>query len=209
MKYSHPILSIPVIILLLSVSQVLAQDPDGWEAYQNRLQPPETVLEAIGIREGMVVGEIGAGRGRYTTILAGAVGEKGHIYANDIDRNDLDYLELRCRRDSIPNISAIVGEENDPLLPVNELDMIFMVNVYHHLSDPVRIMQNAFPSLKAGGTLVIIEGVPGRNNGSSSHATKQDEVVYEMEKAGYTFERVAAELERSNIYIFTKPSSGT
>jgi SAM-dependent methyltransferase len=194
-------------LYILSASlaiQGFAQDPDGWEAYQNRLQPPETVLKTIGIREGMVIGEIGAGRGRYTVILADAVGDKGHIYANDIDDSDLEYLELRCERDGIPNVSTITGEEYDPLLPDNELDMIFMVNVYHHLSDPVRIMQNALPSLKAGGTLVIIEGVPGRNGGSSSHATKQETLVSQMREAGYTFDRVAAELDRSNIYMFTK-----
>jgi len=198
-------------LIFLSVCLAIpapAQDPDGWEAYQNRLQPPETVLEAIGIREGMVIGEIGAGRGRYTVFLADAVGEKGHVHANDIDRNDLEYLEQRCERDDIPNVSIIMGEEHDPLLPDNELDMIFMVNVYHHLSDPVRVMRNAIPSLKTDGTLVIIEGVPGRNGGSTSHATKQETVVSQMKEAGYSFRKVAAELERSNVYIFAKYSTG-
>jgi ubiquinone/menaquinone biosynthesis C-methylase UbiE len=191
-------------ILLCIVIQGLAQNPDSRENYMNRLQPAETVIPAIGLKEGMVVGEIGAGRGRYTVILADAVGEKGHIYANDIDREDLDYLELRCERDYIQNISIIIGEENDPLLPVNELDMIFMVNVYHHLSHPVQIMQNALPSLKKGGTLVIMEGVPGRQGSFSSHSTEQETVVSQMEEAGYSFEKVAVELEQSNVYIFSK-----
>lgn len=190
--------------LLSSVIQGLAQDPDSREAYQNRLQPPETVIPAIEVKEGMVIGEIGAGRGRYTVILAEAVGEKGHIYANDINKNDLDYLEFRCKRDSIRNISTIVGEENDPLLPENELDMIFMVNVYHHLSHPVQIMQNAMPSLKEGGKLVIMEGVPGRQGSYSSHSTAQETVISQMKEAGYTFEKVTAELEQSNIYIFSR-----
>lgn len=192
-------------LLLLGLAfHGLGQDPDSRENYQNRLQPPEAVLPAIGVKEGMVIGEIGAGRGRYTVILADAVGEKGHIYANDIDSNDLEYLEYRCERDSIPNISTIVGEESDPLLPVNELDMIFMVNVYHHLSHPVRIMENAKPSLKEGGMLVIMEGVPGRQGSFSSHSTARETVISQMEEAGYTFEKVAAELEQSNVYLFSK-----
>ena len=197
-------------LFILSVCvglQVNAQDPDSWEDYQNRLQPPETVLEAIRIKEGMIVGEIGAGRGRYTVILADAVGEKGHIYANDIDTGDLEYLELRCRRDHISNISIIQGEANDPKLPDNKLDMIFMVNVFHHLGDPVRLLQNALPALKKGGKLVIMEGVPGRNGGSTTHATNQDVLVSQVKEAGYAFDSVAAELERSNIYIFTNPPS--
>lgn len=202
----NPLLKSTILqLLFLGLAyQGFAQDPDSRENYQNRLQPPETVLPAIGVKEGMVIGEIGAGRGRYTVILADAVGEKGHIFANDINRNDLDYLELRCTRDSILNISTIVGEENNPMLPENELDMIFMVNVYHHLSHPVRIMRNAMPSLKEGGTLVIMEGVPGRQGSYSSHSTAQVTVISQMEEAGYTFEKVAAELEQSNIYIFSK-----
>jgi SAM-dependent methyltransferase len=81
--------------------------------------------------------------------------------------------------------------------------MIFMVNVYHHLGNPVRLMQNALPSLKKGGKLVIVEGVPGRNGGSATHATDPDELVSQVELSGYSFGSVAAELERSNIYIFT------
>lgn len=204
MKNSLKKYTVLAIFLLGIVFLGLAQDPDSREDYQNRLQPAETVIPAIGVNEGMVIGEIGAGRGRYTVILADAVGEEGHIYANDIDRNDLDYLELRCKRDDIPNISIFLGEENDPLLPVNELDMIFMVNVYHHLNHPVRIMQNAMPSLKDGGTLVIMEGLPGRQGSLSSHSTSQETVISQMEEAGYTFEKVAAELERSNIYLFKK-----
>jgi ubiquinone/menaquinone biosynthesis C-methylase UbiE len=99
MKYGFLRFSILYILSVCVLSQANAQDPDGWEETQNRLQPPETVLEAIRIKEDMIIGEIGAGRGRYTVILASAVGDEGHIFANDIDTGDLEYLELRCRRD--------------------------------------------------------------------------------------------------------------
>ncbi len=76
--------------------QLFSQDPDAWEANQSSYQPPEIVLKAINLKEGMIIGEIGAGRGRYSVILAKAVGKNGIIYANDIAREDLDYLDLRC-----------------------------------------------------------------------------------------------------------------
>jgi len=152
----------------------------------------------------MVVGEIGAGRGRYTVLLADAVGEKGHIYANDIDEESLDYLDFRCERDGITNISIIQGEEKDPLLPDNKLDMIVIVNTYHHLSHPVQVLENAHPALKQTGTLVIIDGVPGKYGGNSSHTTPQEELISQAKEAGFGFDRVAAELERDNIYIFKK-----
>jgi len=194
------VLCLPFIFTL----QLFPQDPDAWEANQTSYQPPDIVLKAIDIKEGMTVGEIGAGRGRYSVILAEAVGNTGLIYANDIDREDLDYLDLRCERDGITNITTIRGKELDPLLPDNKLDMIFIVNSYHHFSSPVELLQNAAPALKASGTLVIIEGVPGRYGRGSTHATPKEDLISQIKKEGYSFEHVAAELQRDDIYIFKK-----
>jgi ubiquinone/menaquinone biosynthesis C-methylase UbiE len=199
----------PFVIFVLCLSFMItpltfSQDPDAWEANQTSYQPPEIVLKAIEIEEGMVIGEIGAGRGRYSVILAEAVGKDGLIYANDIDKEDLDYLDLRCERDGITNITIIRGKEKYPLLPDNELDMIFIVNSYHHFSSPVELLQNAHPALKPSGTLVIIEGVPGRYGRGSTHATPKEDLISQAKEAGYSFDRVAAELQRDDIYIFRK-----
>jgi ubiquinone/menaquinone biosynthesis C-methylase UbiE len=197
----------PISVLCLSfifTLQLYSQDPDAWEANQTSYQPPDIVLKAIDIKEGMIVGEIGAGRGRYSVILAEAVGKNGLIYANDIDKEDLDYLDLRCERDGITNITIIRGKELDPLLPENKLDMIFIVNSYHHFSSPVELLQNAHAALKASGTLVIIEGVPERYGGVSSHATPKEDLISQVKEAGYSFDRVAAELQRDDINIFKK-----
>ena len=202
-RYTSIIFSL-LCLSFIFTPRLFSQDPDAWEANQTSYQPPETVLEAIDLKEGMTVGEIGAGRGRYSVILADAVGKEGRIYANDIDKEDLDYLDLRCERDGITNITIIRGKELDPLLPENELDMIFIVNSYHHFSSPVELLQNAKPALKASGTLVIIEGVPGRYGRGSTHATPKEDLISQVEQAGYSFDRVAAELTRDNIYIFKK-----
>jgi ubiquinone/menaquinone biosynthesis C-methylase UbiE len=202
-RYIPVALSILCIVFLFS-RQLLSQDPDGWEEYQTSLQPPEIVIEAIELSKGMIVGEIGAGKGRYSVILANHVGENGHIFANDIDKESLEYLDFRCKRDGIDNITTIMGQENDPLLPENKLDMIFIVNAYHHISHPVEVLENAYPALKSSGTLVIIEGVPGRYGGHSSHTTSKKELISQTEKAGFHFDRIAAELKRDNIYVFRK-----
>ena len=202
-RYTSIIFSL-LCLSFIFTPRLFSQDPDAWEANQTSYQPPETVLEAIDLKEGMTVGEIGAGRGRYSVILAEEVGKNGLIYANDIDKEDLDYLDLRCERDGITNVTIIRGKELDPLLPENELDMIFIVNSYHHFSKPVELLQNAQPALKASGTLVIIEGVPGRYGRGSTHATPKEDLISQVEQAGYSFDRVAAELTRDNIYIFKK-----
>ncbi|MCK5704143.1 MAG: hypothetical protein KAI29_23480, partial [Cyclobacteriaceae bacterium] len=84
------------------------------------------------------------------------------------------------------------------------LDMIFIVNSYHHFSSPVELLQNAKPALKASGTLVIIEGVPGRYGRNSTHATPREDLLSQVKEAGYIFDGVAAELQRDDIYIFRK-----
>lgn len=204
MKRSIPVLSSLLVLTFLISTPLVAQDPDGWEEYQTSLQPPEIVLPAIELEEGMLVGEIGAGRGRYSVILAKHVGKNGHIYANDIDKGSLDYLELRLKRDKIDNITIIRGKEKDPLLPDNKLDMIFIVNSYHHFSHPVDVLKNAYPALKTSGSLVIIDGVPGKYGSSLSHTTPEEELISQAKEAGFNFIKVAAELERDNIYIFRK-----
>ncbi|MCK4989602.1 MAG: hypothetical protein KAS29_03915, partial [Bacteroidales bacterium] len=112
-RYTSIIFSL-LCLSFIFTPRLFSQDPDAWEANQTSYQPPETVLEAIDLKEGMTVGEIGAGRGRYSVILAEAVGKNGLIYANDIDKEDLDYLDLRCERDGITNVTIIRGKELDP-----------------------------------------------------------------------------------------------
>ncbi len=196
-----------LLILFLgfnALCQHSSKDVDAGEKHQTSFQPPEIVLKAINIKEGMIVGEIGAGKGRYSVILANAVGKKGHIYANDIDKESLEYIKFRCKRDEIKNITTIMGTETDPLLPKNKLDMIFIVNTYHHIGEPVEIMKNAYSALKSTGTVAIVDGVPKKYSKHSHCATPKEKLIAQMKKAGYKFIKVAAELKRDNIYIFKK-----
>ncbi|MFH1756002.1 MAG: methyltransferase domain-containing protein, partial [Candidatus Latescibacterota bacterium] len=109
--------------------QETGTDPDAWEARWNNLQPPDAVLDTIGVDPGMAVGEIGAGRGRYAVHVAKRVGPDGLVYANDIDREKLDYLRHRCERDSIGNIKTILGMVTLPHFPAAALDLIYIINI--------------------------------------------------------------------------------
>ena len=144
-----------------SIKKIYDEQHKRIEAWEKRIneerQPPEKVMDAIGLKAGMAVGEIGAGRGRYTIHLARRVGNTGKVYANDIDRDALSYLRERCRRQDILNIETILGDEKDHLLPSQALDMVVMVWVYHMLDEPIPILKNLKPSLKPGATLVILD----------------------------------------------------
>jgi predicted methyltransferase len=102
---------------LLASVLVLRSDALDDAERDARLQP-ERVMDAIGVRPGMVIGEAGAGRGYFTFKLARRVGAQGKVYANDIDRGALDHIRQVCRDENIANVETVVGEVEDPLFPV-------------------------------------------------------------------------------------------
>lgn len=194
------VLFIAVVVFTASLS-VQAQTP-SWERRANERQSPQKVMDAIGLKSGMVIGEIGAGRGRYTVFLSERVGNSGKVYANDIDAAGLSYLEERCRNNNITNVETILGEVDDPLFPDDSLDMAFMVWVYHHLEEPVALLKNLRPSLKPGATLVIIDPAPERGGEKDSeHATTRKRLEEHGHESGYEVIRVETFLPQDNIFI--------
>lgn len=189
-------------ISIMMISSCHSQnDPDAWENRHNAYQPPEEVMDSLGVKPGMVIAEIGAGRGRYVVHMARRVGTTGKIYANDIDKKSLDYLDYRCQRDSITNVVAVLGKLTDPLFPKATMDLVYIVNTYHHLDKPVELMKNIIPSLKPGGRLVIIEHDPVKVPKAGSHSTTKDVLIQQANKAGFDLEKMMTFLERDNIYI--------
>jgi len=163
------------------------------EARLNRLQPPDQVMDAIGIKPGMSVAEIGAGQGRYVVQIAARVGETGKVYAEDIDADALDHLQKRCNRWGLQNVETILGDVADPKLPSGELDVIFVISAYHHFQDPIELMKKARSSLKPEGILAIGEWL---------NATSPEQVEAQMTAAGYKLDRVETFLEKNNLYIY-------
>jgi ubiquinone/menaquinone biosynthesis C-methylase UbiE len=204
--------SLFLLLLAWSVGFLAAQTDlsESREISATRRQPPDKVMDAIGVKPGMVVGEIGAGRGRYTVYLARRVGESGKILANDINKRSLDYLRDRCRRLGFGNVETILGEMEDPLFPEDSLDMAIMVWVYHHLDKPDPLLENLRPSLKPGATLVIIDppdheidgefGID-RNDPNNTVPTIRKRIERSAEASGYELVRVETFLPKDLIFI--------
>ncbi len=149
------------LFILFKPCELNAQNDfaEEWEMQYLQRQPPDKILSAIGVRQGMVIGEIGAGRGRFTVYMAREVGPSGKIYANDIDEKALSYLKGRAVRQGFKNIQTIIGKQDDPCFPDNSLDMAVMVLVYHMLEKPDNLLKNIKNGLKPGANLVIIDPV--------------------------------------------------
>jgi ubiquinone/menaquinone biosynthesis C-methylase UbiE len=182
---------------------------ESWEERLNERQPPIEIMDAIGVTPGMVIGEIGAGSGRMTMWLAERVGTDGRVYANDIDEDALKKLKRRCERENITNIEVVLGEVEDPHLPKSALDLVFMINVYHHADDAVELVRNATPSLRAGGFLAIVECDPGKTDwGEEHHCTSQDTMFRELNEAGYEIIGVEDFLNEDALYLARPRAKG-
>ncbi len=178
-----------------------AQTVEYGEQRTNERQPPAEVMDAIGLTPGMVVGEVGAGRGRYTVHLAARVGPSGKVYANDIDAGGLAHIRERCASDGLGNVETILGRADDPLFPAGALDMIFMVLTYHHLSQPVRMLKAMIPSLKPGATVVVVDPDPVKDRDRGPESTSKEEIERDAAAAGFELVRVETFLPRDNIFI--------
>ena len=178
---------------------------EGGERYTNERQPPDKIMAAIGVKAGMVIGEVGAGRGRFTVHLARKVGETGKIYANDINQSGLNYLRERCERLGINNVEIIHGKVDDPLFPKSSLDMAFMILTYHHLAEPVALLKNLMPSLKPGATVVIVDPDPIKDRDRSGReSTSPEKIQKEAAEAGFELVRIENFLEKDNIFVLRR-----
>jgi 2-polyprenyl-3-methyl-5-hydroxy-6-metoxy-1,4-benzoquinol methylase len=168
-------------------------------------QPPEKIMDAVGVRPGMRIGEAGAGRGYFTFPLARRVGPEGVVYANDISTSSLDVIRERAGRESLENIKIVVGAVEDPLFPEKNLDMIVMVYVLHELERPVPFLKNVRSYLKPGGLLVIIEGNKTTQRAHFPPFMSDRQVFETVGKTGFVLDRTETFLTRDTVYIYKTP----
>ena len=197
---NFPVLSL-LMILITHLSIAQRESIEEWEKKTFEKQPPDKVMDAAGIKSGMVIGEVGAGQGRFTMHLARRVGPEGKIFANDIDEETLKFLSERCLADSIFNVETILGKADNPLFPERSLDMAFMVWTYHYVDQPVAILKNLLPSLKPNATVVLVEPDPVRGPGGEDHGISPERMRKEAEEAGFRLIRTETFLPQDLIFI--------
>lgn len=165
------------------------EDPKRDEKLQ-----PNRVMDILGIKEGSTVADIGAGSGWFTVRAARRVGNGGTVYAVDINRDYLDYIEKRARRENLPNIRVILGKEDDPLLPERSVDAVLLLKTYHEVAQPIRLLKQTREAMRAGALLGIID----RNGKGDDHGIDKEVVIKEAERAGFVL---------VNQYDFVKPDN--
>jgi ubiquinone/menaquinone biosynthesis C-methylase UbiE len=170
---------------------------------------PDLALDALGIRPGMVVADIGAGTGYMSLRIAKRVGPTGKVYANDLQPDMLRRLRENAARAKIANIETVLGEEADPKLPLGQMDLVLLVDVYHEFSEPQKMLRKIRETLKPDGRLVLLEyrkedpSIPIR----PEHKMSVAEVRTELEAEGFHLGPVIETLPRQHILILTKAAA--
>ena len=138
---------------LFSPSKIPLLEDTGRDAWQK----PEETLNALNIKKGQTVADIGAGSGYLTVKLSERVGATGTIYAADIQQEMLDYISKRLVEKGIKNVSLVLGTMDDPKLPPNSLDIAILLSTYHEIAQPVDFVKKIKLALKPQGILAILE----------------------------------------------------
>ncbi|MEN3337812.1 MAG: hypothetical protein V7647_1488 [Acidobacteriota bacterium] len=112
-------------------------------------------MDALGVGEGVVVADLGAGSGWFTIWLAGRVGPNGVVYAEDIQRQMIDSITRRVERLGLKNVKPVLGTTTDPRLP-GPVDAVLIVDSYHEMEQPVALLKNVARLLKPGGRIGIV-----------------------------------------------------
>lgn len=190
---------------ILRLNHAYAGDHSPQEYGRERWQNPERILDTLGVREGMVIGEVGAGDGYFTFKLANRIGSKGKVYANDINRRALSALRSRCEREGVENIEILQGGVTRTNFPAHTMDMVIMVYVFHELTEPIALMEDIKSSLKPGALVVIVDRDPDRYGREYGHFMRKEDIIERVLEADYELVDVKTFLPRDNIYILRLP----
>jgi len=200
------------------VAGVVSNEFSNEEARDDRNEATK-VMDLAGIAPGMTVADIGAGNGYYTVRLAERVGAEGRVLAQDIDDAALKRLGMRVERERLDNVSIKPGDIDDPRLPENSFDRIFMVHMYHEVTEPYAFIWRLRPALKKGGQVIVVDvdrptnrhGIPPKLLFCEFEAVgyKLVEFIEKPDIAGYfaRFEAVGPALQPGRIRGCDQPGS--
>jgi ubiquinone/menaquinone biosynthesis C-methylase UbiE len=170
-------------------------DTFSTEDARDRLGEAEQVMELAGVARGMSVADVGAGRGYYTVRLARVVGPKGRVLAEDILPSVRDFLSDRVQRERLDNVAVKLGTPDNPMLPPQSFDRIFLVHMYHEVASPYAFLWHLREGLRPDGLIVVVDadrpvrrhGMPPRQLRCELAALNLAPVKFSMLTGGETY----------------------
>lgn len=163
----------------------IVSDAFSTEDARDRVGEFEAVVAAAGVQPGMSVADIGAGEGYYTVRLAPLVGPKGRVLAQDIVPEVRDRLAERVQREGLDNVAVRLGLPADPRLPAAGFDRIFLVHMYHEVTEPYSFLWHLVGGLEPGGEVIVVDA----DRPVKRHGIPPAQLKCELEAVGLTLDR--------------------
>lgn len=138
-------------------------------------------MDILRIQPDRSVADIGAGSGWFTVLAAKRVGEKGRVFAVEINQDYIKHINERAKKEGFSNVVTVLGSEDDPKLTAGSVDAVLILNTYHEIAQPVRFLRNLRAPLREGARVGIID----RNGTGGNHGVAKDTVIEEAGRAGF------------------------
>ncbi|MCP8312317.1 MAG: class I SAM-dependent methyltransferase [Candidatus Methylarchaceae archaeon HK02M1] len=167
---------------------------------------PDQILETLELQLGQNIADIGAGGGYFSLRFAYAIGKEGKVYAVDTNPEFLEFIRTSAKEKGFYNVETILATEDRLDLPEKSLDLVFMRNVTHHLSDRVEYFRNLSGFLKPQGKIAIIEYKKGglfSFRRIFGHYIPNEIIVEDMKEAGYRLDKKFDFLSEQSFTIFS------
>lgn len=192
------------------IAHVMSHYGIPWLERAERQEEEDTdlLLRNLGLKNGMQVADIGAGSGYHSVRIARRIGS-GRVYAVDVSPEMVDHLGERIKRESIRNVSCVLGSERDIPLKEGTIDLIMMVDVYHEFSHPYEMVQAMRRILRDDGRICLVEfrGEDASVPIKTIHKMTEAQAVREFEASGFELERNISNLPWQHCLMFRKRSS--
>ena len=167
-------------------------------------EQPELVIDALEIKPGQTIADLGAGSGSYSFRIAPLVGPTGKVLAIDIEPAMLDAIAQRARRERIENVTTVRSSAQDPNLAPGSVDLLFMVDVYHELEYPYEMLTKVRTALKPRGRVALIEYRAEDPDVliKPLHKMTERQVRREMQAAGFKHVKTVRTLPLQHLIVF-------
>lgn len=208
-------LSMLIVATMLAPAFIRAQQPDAKQIAQERKSAERDapkLVEALELKPGMTVADVGSGGGAMTVVLGHWIGS-GRVFATDITEHALRATREYVKKEGLTNVTVIEGAVASTNLPPACCDAIFLRNVYHHVTEVDAFNRSLVDSLKPGGRLAIIDFLPDRGSkvpagvreNRGGHGIPPSVVIEEMKTAGLTYVRTIEKFDGvAFLTLFTK-----
>ena len=169
-------------------------------------EKPQLVIDALEIKPGQTIADLGAGSGYYSFRIAPLVGPTGRVLAIDIEPKMLEVIAERAGREHVTNIATVRSSERDPNLAPHSVDLLFMVDVYHELEYPYEVMSRVREALKPGGRVALVEyrAEDPAVQIKPVHKMSEAQVRREMQAAGFRHVTTVRTLPLQHLILFER-----